>query len=156
MAFSHLVTNTVRVARLAGFQDADTRRPIEDQPDQGRNRLFEVAADAITEVMPWHAISADRRQAIITVKVAYWRGGGDAGGENGGDRLSVNCRAANDMLTLAAMLENPNNYDSQVTGINRILLREFTRIVDKPLAEVWQLALTCEWEQSESAQAVPA
>lgn len=154
MSFAAIIANTAAVVTDAGFRHADNRKPIEQQAEQGRDRLFQIDATPVSEVIPWLAISHNRRATQLTVKAAYYRGGGDAGGENGGDRVAVSARATTDMLRLAAFLENPNRYNSAATGINRIVDWSFRKTVDAETSEVWELTARCEWEEALNVRAV--
>lgn len=156
MSFAEIITNTVAVCRAAGFREADNRRPIEEQPQAGADRCFHVTAQPVADVFPRLGISDSVRTATVTVRLAYFMGGGDAGGQaHGGNRLAVKCRAYEDCKSLLFALENPENYDSQVTGIQRITSPTGWReAFEANKASVWDLVLQVQWEQVEDARAV--
>ncbi len=156
MSISAIVANLSRVARAAGYREADYRRPIQDQPQAGADRCFQIDVQPVVDVFPRLAISDSIRTAAATVTVAYFRGGGDAGGQvAGGDILSVNCRAYDDMQALLHAFENDLGYDSQVTGIRRVTSPNgWKQSFTGPKFEVWELPLAVEWEQVQDVRSV--
>lgn len=157
MSFKAILDNTVAVCKAAGFREADTRYPIEDAHNGGADRCFSVSGSPVSEAMSWLALPQNRRRSTVVVRLRYFRGGGDAGGEShGGDRASVCARAVTDTLTLAQWLTNPRRYGSQTIGINRVVSPAARKVIDADQFEVWELELRVEWEQVQNARAVPA
>ena len=155
MSFAAIIANTKAVVVSAGIPEHDYRHLLGEAPVGGADRHFQVAATNITEVTPWLGIQQNRRRAAVTVRVTYFRGGGDAGGASaGGDRYNVNARAVNDMITLSAWLVNPERYDAQNTGINSVVAPEFRRVLDADLFEAWDLTFGGNWEENESSREV--
>jgi len=153
MAFSDIISNARTVLVAAGYRAADDRFPLEDQSDAGRDRLFQVGAPDAKEVFPRLGVSDSIRRATLLVKTSYFRGGGDAGG---GDRVSINARASDDMLAMARALENEAGYDPQNTGIQRRLFGGFRELVDARRTSTWELRMDVDWEQGEDPRAVAA
>lgn len=157
MSFEAIITNTVNVVNAAGFSEAHNRFSLEQQAEGGADRRFQVEAQQIAEDHPWLGIGQNRRSTRVSVRIAYFRGGGDMGGEpDGGDRRNVNARAVTDTLRLASFLTNPTRYDSAKTGINRVVQPEARKVLDLKRSEIWELSTLVVWEENESSRAVPA
>jgi hypothetical protein len=146
-----IIANAVSVLEVAGFREADNRRPIEDQAEGAVDGRFQVGVTPTVDVTPWLGIPQTRRSASLTVRFGYFRGGGTAGG---GDRLSVCARANTDCLRAAAFLTNPERYAAETTRTNRITSPNWRRVVDGERVEFWDLTLAVEFEAELDERAV--
>lgn len=154
MSLSVIIQLTVANMKALGYREADNRRPIEAQSEMAAHRMFQVEARPVDPILAQHAISNDVRRAIVTVRIAYFVGGGDTGR---GDRFSINAQAGNDILKIVApYLQNPTHYDAQNTGLQRMHDFELFQSVDNDRAQVWDLMLRAQWEQPEDTRAVAA
>lgn len=130
-----------------GFQKAQNRFTLDREPDGGRDGLYRCELRAVETTRQAFGTSEVWRNAgQVVVAVAYFRGGGDAGGATGGDRKSVNRRVLDDVFALVSACENDATYDAQNTGIRVVRWRSFSRAADLPRAEIWEIAFDVEWQ----------
>ena len=156
MGWPEIISNTVAQVKAMGFREAENRNPSAKQAEEGADRTFQVTVTPATEFLPRLAIPNNIRRAIATISMAYFRGGGDAGGATGGgDRMAVLCRAQDDLLTIAGRLEFDTTYDTQNSGIRRRVFQQVSRSADLPRSEIWDLAMLVEWEANELPEATP-
>ena len=141
-----IAENTRTVLEGLGFARASYRYPIELQAEGGADRRFTIDIEPAEQQRQVQATPENVRRLRVVVRVAYFRGGGDAGGVSGGDRRSVNQRASRDMFELATALEVPEQYGSGTTGVRRVMFEDFARTVDGKRSEVWDLRMIAEWE----------
>lgn len=157
MSFAAIIANTSRVVRAAGFTEADYSAPIDAGSRTAVDRFFQVDAPGFVEVLPRLSVADNRRAVTVAVRVAYFCGGGNAGGQaRGGDRQIVNARAIEDLWVLAALLENPVNYDSQATGIRRVTDWSVALSAETNRLQVYDLTQRIEWEELVDLAAVLA
>ena len=156
MAFRHVITNAVAILKEAGFREADSRRPIEEQSDMGADLCFQVSAEAVTDTLPQHGIPKNTRTATLHVKVAFFQGGGDAGGAaQGGDIKDVDARAVETTNAMVSLLENQLRYD-QATGIQRRNWRGTDIVKEDRRVQVREILMAVEYVQDEARRAVAA
>lgn len=153
MSLPAVISNTVSQMLLLGFVMADNRRPLAKQPEQGAHRHFQVSAATSAEILPRLAVQNNVRRATLVISVAYYRAGGDAGG---GDLLSTNVAAIDDLLTAGAALEDADSYDARNTGMRRRIFQSFRKSNDGQRSEVWDITFLCDFEENESPGVVAA
>lgn len=161
MSLTAIIANTIAVTKLVTtsatdstllFRECDHRRPIEKQPEMGSDGQFEVvASQGMTDVLERDGAGDTIRNVVLTVRCAFWKGGGDAGQ---GDGYSTNIRANDAMVRLCGFLENPERYDAQNTELRRRNMRPWAQSFDSDKVEVWDASFNCEWEQVEDVRAV--
>jgi len=157
MAFADLITNPVAILKAAGYVEGDTRRTIDDQSDMGSDTCFQVEVTTATEVLAQHGISNNIRNATLSVRVRFFVGGGDAGGQaHGGDLRHVDARAFDQTCAMVALLESQLRYDANTTGIRRRNWRSSEVAATDRRSVTWEILMDVEWEQVEDPRAVAA
>lgn len=130
-------STTDGVWRPSGYRYA-----LDKEPDSGMHGKYFISLQAIVDRDPKWGTGENIQHGRVTVRTSYFRGGGDAGG---GDIQSVMRDAADDCQIIGDVLENPENYNSIVTGIRQVRCRGSAKVVDKPHGEIWETTFDVEW-----------
>ncbi len=128
-----LITNAS--TNTGGFTSSGYRYMPEKEPESGMDGKYFISVQRITGREPKWGTGENLIDSVVTVQTSYYRGGGDAGE---GDRQSVMRNAADDCQIIGDVLENPANYNSDVTGIRHINCTGSLKIHDLKHAEVWE------------------
>ncbi len=128
-----LITNAS--TNTGGFTASGYRYTLEKEPESGMDGKYFISVQRITGREPKWGTGENLIDSVVTVQTSYYRGGGDAGD---GDRQSVMRNAADDCQIIGDVLENPDNYNSDVTGIRHINCTGSLKVHDLPKAEVWE------------------
>lgn len=138
--FSHFAAK----AEATRFRQATDRFELDREPEGGRDRTYNITVGHVVPVRSDFATGQQvRSMSTLNVQLAYFRGGGDAGG---GDRKSINRQALDDMFALVALAQDPEGYDPTNTGIRRVRFLGYQRLADLPRSEIWQVSFDVEWE----------
>ncbi len=126
----------------AGFKSSGYRFDLDKEPDSAIDGTYYLD---IAQVDP-HArnwgTGETISEVIVTVRVAYFRGGGD---KNEGDRQGVLRNAADDAMRIADICENPSNYNAATTGIREIRYQGSRRTGELPRFEIWESRFWVQW-----------
>jgi len=140
-ALAIIETLEAAITRTAsGLTAASYRMPLELQAIGGTHRAFQVRLTGVRlERQAWGAglafLALD-----VAVRVSYARPGGEGGG---GDRKSINIQVGTDGVLIQDAMEDPRNWDRDVSGIRNVALRVGSfRVVDDRQREVWQHSFT--------------
>ncbi len=128
-----LITNAS--TNTGGFTASGYRYMPEKEPESGMDGKYFISVQRITGREPKWGTGENLIDSVVTVQTSYYRGGGDMGG---GDRQTVMRNAADDCQIIGDVLENPENYNSDVTGIRHINCTGSLKVHDLPHAEVWE------------------
>lgn len=127
----------------AGFVRSGYRFRVIDEPASAIEGLYFVDVTGVRPHKRDYGRQENRWEADVSVRVGYFRGGGDA---DEGDRQSVMRNASDDMMRLADFLENTASYDGANTGARRIVFAGASRVLDAKDREVWEAKFLVEWQ----------
>jgi len=128
------------VRAASGLTPASYRMPLELQAIGGAHRAFQVRLTGVRLERQVSGAGLAFLSLDVVVRVSYARPGGDAGG---GDRKAINIQAGSDGVLIQDALEDPRNWDREVSGIRNVALRVGSlKVVDDRLREVWQHSFT--------------
>lgn len=128
-----------------GFVKSAYRFDLEKEPDSAIDGLYYVDVMQIDPQNPQFGATETGWDAMIAVKVGYFRGGGDM---DGGDRQTVTRAAADDMQKLADVLGNTAYYDGANTGVRRIIFRGAQRVQQTAAKDIWEARFFVNWRGS--------
>jgi len=138
-------------ARLAAVMSASStdgglrsgcRFTLDKEPLSKMDGDYFTDVEAITPVMRNRAIGEAYWEATIVIRVAYQRGGGDAGG---GDRQSVMRDALGDGQRFSDVLERPDSYAWPTSGISEVRYQGCTRAATFRRGEIWETRFLVRW-----------
>ncbi len=118
------------------------RYTLDKEPDSGMDGKYFLSVTDVTPRERYWGTGEYITDGHVVVQLSYFRGGGDAGG---GDRQTVMRHAADDCQQIADICENPENYNSSVTGLRQVLYQGSTKIHDLSKAEVWEVRFFVQW-----------
>lgn len=136
-----LVTNPDTGAAI--FTPSAYRFSLDKEPDSGPAALYFIdLVESLPHLRQWGS-GEQKTNTTIAVQVAYYRGGGNL---HGGDRLSVMRNAHDDLQRMSDVVENPENYNSSVTGIREIRYQGTRRIAALGKSDIWEARFWCQWQ----------
>ncbi len=118
------------------------RYTLDKEPDSGMDGKYFLSVTDVTPRERYWGTGEYITDGHVVVQLSYFRGGGDAGG---GDRQTVMRHAADDCQQIADICENPENYNSSVTGLRQVLYQGSTKVHDLSKAEVWEVRFFVQW-----------
>ncbi len=118
------------------------RWTLDKEPDSAMDGKYFLAVQRGTPHERKWGTGENIQAAIVTVQLSYFRGGGDLGG---GDRQSVMRDAADDCQRVSDVCENPENYNSDTSGIREIRYQGFQKVFDGKHAEIWEVTFWVQW-----------
>ncbi len=140
-----LITSEAVNTAGGGFKASGYRFSSEREPDSAAEGLYYLDVPRVAPKNRSWGTGENIWEGAVVVQLGYYRGGGDAGGVDGGDRRSVMVRANDDCMRLSDVCENPANYNSGTTGIRWIRYAGHRRAFDLKKFEVWEVAFDVEW-----------
>jgi len=140
-----LITSEAVNAIGGGFKASAYRFGVDKEPDSAAEGLYYLDMARVLPKARYWGTGENIWEGEVTVQLGYYRGGGDAGGVDGGDRRAVMARANDDCMRLSDVCENPANYNQGTTGIRRIVYTGHRRTYDLKKYEVWEVGFTVEW-----------
>jgi hypothetical protein len=144
------IANEVANPNGGGFKASAYRIGADKEPDSAAEGLYYLdMANTLPKERYW-GTGENIWTGKLTVQLCYYRGGGDAGGVDGGDRRSVAARANDDCMRLSDVCENPANYNRDTTGIRWIRYTGHRRAYDLKNYEVWEVGFDVEWRSDQT------
>lgn len=140
-----LITSEAVNAQGGGFQASAYRFTPDKEPDSAAEGLYYLDVPSVKPKARYFGTGENIWTGSVTVQLGYYRGGGDAGGSDGGDHRSVMARANDDCMRLSDVCENPANYNSPATGIRWIRYNGHRRSYSLKKYEIWEVAFDVEW-----------
>lgn len=126
----------------AGFQASGYRLTLGQEPDGPIDGLYFVDVEAIQPQARTFGATECIWAMTVNVEVGYFLGGGDL---DGGDRQTTTRNAANDVMRLADVVQNPTGYDGANTGVREIRFLSAGRVVDAPHKQIWRATFWVQW-----------
>lgn len=124
------------------FVKSAYRFTLDKEPDSSPDGLYFLDVTDITPRERYWGTGENISEFNVTVRVGYFRGGGDLGAS---DRQSIARNAADDSQRIADVLENPLNYNPDVTGIRRVMYTGTARVENLRHGEIWETRFLVEW-----------
>lgn len=148
MAVPDIIDHVTSLLVAAGFRKSSYRFRFDREPEGGRDGMFRVEVPSVDPVRAdWATGQRVWNLGTLSVQLAYFRGGGDAGG---GDRKSVGKRALDDIDIVISTLQDPDGYVAATTKIRAVRFNSFAKASDLPRSEIWEVKFDVEFE-SEAA-----
>lgn len=143
LVLAHFATRIATITSESGaLTESGYRFRLEEEPDTGLDGKFYVDFESLGPPGPWFGTTESKYTGRVVVRVAFFRGGGDAGG---GDRQSVMRNAADDMQRIADVIPDPDDYDGTNTGITIIKFTGAARVFEGKAREIWEARFDVEW-----------
>ncbi len=140
-----LVTNEAANPLGGGFKASGYRFSADKEPDSAAEGLYYLDVPRVAPKERYWGTGENIWVGTVTLQLGYYRGGGDAGGVDGGDRRSVAVRANDDCMRVSDVCENPANYNRDTTGIRWVKYTGHRRAFDLKKYEVWEVDFDVEW-----------
>ncbi len=140
-----LVTNEAANPLGGGFKASSYRFSADKEPDSAAEGLYYLDVPRVAPKERYWGTGENIWVGTVTLQLGYYRGGGDAGGVDGGDRRSVAVRANDDCMRVSDVCENPANYNRDTTGIRWVKYTGHRRAFDLKKYEVWEVDFDVEW-----------
>ncbi len=128
------------------FKPSRYRFTLDKEADSAVDGTYYLGINDAGPVQRWFGRGENVWRATVVVQLGFHRGGGDKGGHRGEDRRSVLGAAANDCMKVADVCSNPENYDSENSGIRRVTFVRLERAFDLAHSEIWQVIFDVEWQ----------
>lgn len=140
-----LITNEAANPQGGGFKPSGYRFTADQEPDSAAEGLYYLDVPRVAPKSRFFGTGENIWKGSVKVQLGYFRGGGNAGGVNGGDRRSVSVRANDDCMRLSDTCENPLNYNSASTGIMVIQYTGHYRAFNLKKYEIWEVDFDVTW-----------
>ena len=131
----HANLASITTSSVGAFSRSAYRFTLDKEPDSGPDGRYSIDLSSVAPFDRKWGTGENVCTAVISVRVAYARLGGDFGG---GDRQTVNRSAASDAMLIADVCENPANYNSSDSGISVVVFDGFSRAMDLGKCEIWE------------------
>lgn len=151
-----LITTEAANPQGGGFKPSGYRFTSDKVPDSEAEGMYYLDVPRVAPKERFWGTGENIWTGTVTAQIAYYRGGGDAGGVDGGDRRTVANRANDDCMRLSDVCENPLNYNANTTGIRWIRYLGHKRLFDLKKYEVWTVDFAVEWRSDKAVTPVIA
>jgi hypothetical protein len=124
-----------------GFKASTYRVEPENEADCAAEGLYYLDTDEIGPQKRDWGTGENFWSARVTIQLGFFRGGGGDGSSR-----AATARAADDVMKVIDVCENPSYYNSGTTGIRRVVYEVPARRTARlKRFDLWEVTLTVEW-----------